>query len=57
MVRILLERSEKDMEFIKGTILGMVAGACIGYIKNDMIYEAIKNGKKEFKKMKRKISF
>ncbi len=45
------------MEFIKGTIIGMIAGACVGYLKNDMIYEAIKNGKKEFNKMKRKMNF
>ena len=45
------------MGFIKGTIIGMIAGACVGYLKNDMIYEAIKTGKKEFNKMKRKMNF
>ena len=36
------------MEFIKGAIIGMIAGTCVGYLKNDMICEAIRNGKKEF---------
>ncbi len=45
------------MEFIKGTIIGMVAGTCIGVIKNDMICGAMKKGKKELRKMKRKLAF
>ncbi len=45
------------MEFVKGTIIGLVAGACIGYMKNDMIYSAMKKGKKEFRNLKKKICF
>lgn len=45
------------MDFIKGTIIGIVAGACVGYLKNDMIYDALKCGRKEFRKVKRKFNF
>ena len=45
------------MDFIKGTIIGMVAGTCLGVIKNDMICDALRIGKKELRKMKRKMSF
>lgn len=45
------------MEFVKGTIIGMVAGACIGMMKKDMFEDAIKMGKKEFKKLKRSFNF
>jgi hypothetical protein len=44
------------MDFIKGTVMGMIAGACIGYIENEKICELMKNGKKEFRKMKKKIN-
>ncbi len=45
------------MEFIKGTIIGMVAGACIGVMKNDMLCDIVRCGKKEIRKIKRKLSF
>ncbi len=45
------------MEFVKGTIIGLVAGAYIGYMKNDMIYSAMKKGKKELKNLKKKMCF
>lgn len=45
------------MEFIKGTILGMMAGAVVGAMNSDFLYDTFKNGKKEFKKIKRKFSF
>ncbi len=43
------------MDFIKGAIIGMVAGTCIGVIKNDMICDAMQMGKKGIRKMKRKF--
>jgi len=45
------------MEFVKGTIIGIVAGTCIGYMKNDMICSAMKKGKREFRNLKRKFNF
>ena len=45
------------MEFIKGTIIGMVAGTCLGVIKNEMFSDIIKQGKRKFRKMQKKISF
>lgn len=45
------------MEFLKGTILGMIAGTYLGVMKNDMFYDAIKKGKKEIKKLKKNLSF
>lgn len=44
------------MNFVKGTLLGMIAGTCIGYMGNDTIFKIMKKGEKEFKKIKRKIS-
>lgn len=44
------------MEFIKGAIIGVVAGTWIGVMNNEMICEVIKNGKKEIRKMKRKFN-
>lgn len=44
------------MDFVKGTLLGIVAGTCIGYMGNETICDLMKAGKKEFRKMKRKIS-
>ena len=45
------------MEFLKGTIVGIIAGTCLGVIKNDMFTDAMKMGRKEFRKMKRKFNF
>ncbi len=45
------------MEFVKGTIIGMIAGACIGYMNNETICSLMKSGRKEFRKLKRKMSF
>lgn len=45
------------MDFMKGTIIGIIAGTCIGYVGNETICEIMKTGKKELKKMKRKINF
>ncbi len=45
------------MEFIKGTIIGMVAGTCLGVIKNDMFCDAIKMGKRKLRKLQKKMSF
>ncbi len=44
------------MNFVKGTLLGMIAGTCLGYFGNDMIFQAMRKGEKEFKKLKKKIS-
>ena len=43
------------MNFLKGAIIGMVAGACIGYMENESIWKKMKKGEKEFKKIKRKF--
>ena len=57
-MRIIIIRKENDkMEFIKGTIIGMVAGTCLGVIKNEMFCDIIKQGKRKFRKMQKKISF
>lgn len=45
------------MEFIKGTLIGIIAGTCIGYMGNDTICGLMKTGKREIRRMKRKISF
>ncbi len=45
------------MDFVKGTLIGIIAGTCIGYMGNETICSVMKNGRKEFRKMKRKISF
>lgn len=43
------------MNFLKGTIIGMVAGACIGYMENESICKIMKKGERKFKKIKRKF--
>ena len=51
-------RKENDkMEFIKGTIIGMVAGTCLGVIKNEMFCDVIKQGKRKFRKIQKKMNF
>lgn len=45
------------MNFIKGTIIGMVAGTVFGVMENDMILDMCRQGKKKIKKLKRKMSF
>ena len=45
------------MDFMKGTIIGIIAGTCIGYVGNETICGIMKTAKKELKKMKRKINF
>ena len=44
------------MNFIKGAIIGMVAGTCLGAMKNEMFSDIMKKGKKEIRKMKRMLS-
>ena len=44
------------MDFIKGAMIGIVAGTCLGVMKNDMFCDVLKMGKKELRKMKRKFS-
>lgn len=48
------------MECFKGTliglVIGMVAGAMIGATNCEMIHNVIKQGKKEVKRFKKKIS-
>ena len=45
------------MEFMKGTIIGIIAGAGSGYMNNETICGLMKSGKREFRKLKRKMSF
>ena len=45
------------MEFVKGTMIGIIAGACIGYMNNETICGLMKSGRREFRKLKRKMSF
>lgn len=42
------------MEFIKGTIIGMVAGTCLGVIKNEMFCDIIKQGKENLEKCRKR---
>lgn len=44
------------MDFVKGTLIGIIAGTCIGYMENETICGLMKTGKREFRKMKRKIN-
>ena len=55
MERIIAWKEINNMNFLKGTIIGMIAGACIGYMENESICKIMKKGEKEFKKMKRKF--
>ena len=56
--KIIVVRKENDkMEFIKGTIIGMVAGTCLGVIKNEMFCDVIKQGKRKFRKIQKKMNF
>ena len=57
-MKIIVVRKENDkMEFIKGTIIGMVAGTCLGVIKNEMFCDVIKQGKRKFRKCKPYIHY
>ena len=57
-MKIIIVRKENDkMEFIKGTIIGMVAGTCLGVIKNEMFCDVIKQGKRKFRKIQKKMNF
>ncbi len=42
------------MDFIKGAMIGMVAGAAIGVMNSDSILSTLLQGKREIKKMARK---
>ena len=42
------------MNFAKGAIIGMIAGTIVGAMNKDNIMNAIKTGKYEMKKLKRK---
>lgn len=48
------------MECLKGTmigiVIGMVAGAIVGATNCEMVHTAIKQGKKEIKRFKRKMN-
>ena len=45
------------MNFAKGAIVGMMAGAVIGAVNSDKIYDMFRDSKKMLKKCKRKYSF
>lgn len=45
------------MNFLKGTILGMVAGAVVAYMNTSTIDDAVRVGKKKYKKMMRRYNF
>lgn len=42
------------MDFVKGIMLGMVAGAVVGVMNSDTLTFAFNQGKKSLKKMKKK---
>ncbi len=42
------------MNFAKGAVLGMLAGAVVGVMNSDSIMNMLKKGKREVMKMKRK---
>ena len=37
------------MDFVKGTLIGIIAGTCIGYMGNETICGLMKTGKREFR--------
>ena len=39
------------MNFVKGAMLGMVAGAVVGYMNSDSLKDMMKKGKSALKKM------
>lgn len=41
------------MGFVKGAMIGIMAGTIIGAMNSDSINDMFKKGKKHFKKMKR----
>lgn len=43
-----------DMHFVKGVMIGMVAGTIVGMMNSDSLYYALNMGKKQVKKMKRR---
>lgn len=45
------------MNFVKGAVIGMVAGTIIGVMNDESIMKMVKSGKREVKKLKRKYSF
>lgn len=45
------------MNFVKGVMLGMVAGAIIGVVNSETLTFIARQGKKGLKKMKRKYNF
>ena len=42
------------MEFVKGTIIGMIAGACIGYMNNETICSLMKVEEKNLENLREK---
>ncbi|MCX8074078.1 MAG: hypothetical protein N2749_00630 [Clostridia bacterium] len=42
------------MGFVKGAMIGMVAGTIVGMINSDSLYYALNMGKKQVKRMKRR---
>ena len=44
------------MNFAKGAIIGMIGGTIVGAMNKDNIMNAIKTGKYEMKKLKRKYN-
>ena len=45
------------MDFIKGAMIGIVAGTVIGVMNDNNIMHMIGQGKKEIKNLKRKYNF
>ena len=54
----MLERRDDFMKFVKGMMIGITFGAvmgmAIGAMNSDSLYGAVKAGKKEIKRFKRK---
>ena len=43
------------MNFFKGTLIGIIAGTCIGVMNNEMINDAFNISKKKLRRLQRKM--
>ena len=45
------------MEFVKGAMIGMAIGAVVGFNNEELIKDALKQGKRKYKKMMKKYPY
>lgn len=46
-----------NMDFLKGTILGMMAGAVVAYMNTSAIDNAVRFSRRKYKKMMKRYQF